>query len=157
MNRSGHIGTLLLVLGALVLVGVALFNMVNFSGDVSKIREELHLLSNEFIAVHEYNLLNIEMLVSKSIVSSKNSMDFEDAFNVSLKSLAGLERVAGLNTNVYAKLALGNYSLNFDGVNYTLVINDIFEQTNVKNNEGRYIYNLHVVFSKASVISMGVF
>ena len=66
------------------------------------------------------------------------------------------ERMNGLDANLYAKLALGQYSLNFDGVNYALVVDGIFEQVIVEKNEAKYNYNLKILFNKTAVISIEV-
>ena len=158
MNRRGHLGTLLLVFGAFILVGYALHAMLSFGGDISKIKAELRALSGKSVAVHKDVLINIEKMVFKAIASS-TSVDFEKTFNECIKKLAEEKRASGLNMNVYAKLALGNYSLTFDSVTakYTLVVNNVFEQTAVENNNVRYLYNLEILFDKSHVISVKSF
>lgn len=162
MNRRGHIGTLLLVIGALILVVSALYVMTRFGDDVSRVRSEMRSLSGKSSAVHENVLIDVEKIVNDAFVLSKDKLanfgdsEFEKLFNKSLKNLAGQERVSGLNMNVYARIALGNYSLNFDSVSgkYDLVVYDVFEQTNVENNNMRYVYNLEILFDKDHVISV---
>lgn len=155
MNRRGHIGTMLLVIGALILVVSALYVMTRFGDDVSKVRSEMRSLSGKSSVGHKDVLVSVEKMVLMAVDSS-TSVEFEKIFNESIKKFAEEKRASGVNANVYAKIALGEYSLNFDGTNYVLIVNNVFENTGVGNNEVHYIYNLRVLFDKSSVISVDV-
>ena len=165
MNRKGHIGTALVPLLALILVINALFVMDSFNGDISKVRAEIRATMNKVSVEHKFVKSTLNETIIKSIDLSKDKLanfgdsDFEKTFNESIKMLAEEKRASGLNTNVYAKIALGEYSLSFDSISgkYTLIVNDIFEQTNVANNEARYNYNLKVLFDMEKVISVESF
>src|SRR3989344_1389917 len=156
MNRRGHIGTMLMVFGALILVINALLVMQSFKFDISKTRADFRLTADKLEGIHEYIIKNVKNLTEEAIFISKDSADFENSFNNSLKVLAEKERMNGLDANLYAKLALGQYSLNFDGVNYALVVDGIFEQVIVEKNEAKYNHNLKILFNKTAVISIEV-
>ena len=154
MNRRGHIGTLLMVLGALILVINSLLVMQSFKFDISKTREDFRLTMDKSEGIHEYLIKNVKTITQESIKLSKDSIDFERTFNDSLRGMAEKERTGGLDANIYAKLALGEYSLNFDGINYALTVNGLFEEINLEKNEVKYPYNLKIFFNKNSVISI---
>ena len=158
MNRRGHIGTLLLVFGALILVGYALFVMLGFGDDFDKKKAELNALSEDSNA--EYKLLEVKIgeLIDNAITLSKDKGNFESSFRDSLKTLAEKERFSGQNSNVYAKLtSKEEYQLYFNGENYVLFASELFNQINVGNNEVRYNYNLIVVFNENSIVSFSIF
>lgn len=151
MNKKGHIGTLLLVFGALVLVVFALYSMISFNSDLSKKKAELRASSDFAEASHKFVLKGFEDILGKSISDSKSSSEFEKSFNTSLKKYASEKRESGLNTNIYAKMVLGDYSLILKDGKYELMIFDVFENYNMNNNEVRYSYSLKVIFDKNKV------
>ena len=72
MNRRGHLGTVLMVLGALILVGYALMVMFNFEGNTHEKNNELNIFSEMIETNHELAMMNINELVMDSIRLSKN-------------------------------------------------------------------------------------
>lgn len=157
MNKRGHVGTIMLVIGALFLVIVSLFMMVSSNTDLSLIRSELRASSDFAEANHKYLLSSINKIVVDSINESNNSSDFEKSFNESLKKYASDQRASGLNNNLYAKLSLGQYSLLSEAGNYELVVSDISEKYNLNNNEISYSYSLKIIFGRDKVISVQEF
>ena len=154
MNRKGHTGTVLLVIGAFFLVVFALYVMLSNNTDLTLIKAELRKPSDFAKASHEYLLNSTEDIIVKSITESKSSADFEKSFNESLRRYASERRESGLNNNLYAKLSLGQYSLLLKDGKYDLVVSGISENYNVNNNEINYAYSLKVVFDKDKVLSM---
>lgn len=153
MNRRGNIGTLMLVFGALILVIYALYVMISFNGSIGKNRNELRDISDKAEISHEAILDNVNKIVLSSIQASTNSVNFEKSFKESLNVVALPYRNSGLNNNVYAKLAVGDYSLHFDGSKYVLNASGMFEIYKSGQNEIRYDYSLDVLFDKTRVIS----
>ncbi len=158
MNRKGHIGTLLLVVGALILVTTALYSFYSFGGKVKLKDSEFKGLSLE---AKQNNFLikeGVNKIVLGSIVLSKNSVEFELAFNNSLRTLAQNERISDKYTdnNVFAKLANLDYSLINNGFQYTLEVNGLFYK--VKSSDSLNIINrdfgLKIVFTKEKVVSV---
>lgn len=157
MNRRGHLGTVLLVFGALILVGYALFTMLSFEGNTREKNNELNIFSEMIKINHELAMMNINESVMDSIRLSKNSDNFKDSFDKNLKKSASSKRDSTQNTNLYAKIDLGEYSLYFDGTNYVLTIENIFEDTTIKFNEAKYNYSLIILFNKEGIISVKTF
>lgn len=160
MNRKGHLGTLLLVFGALILVGYALFVMIGFNGNINEKENELKELSDKSSFTHEQILLeSVKEMVLESVEVSKdnNADEFEKSFNDFFMELALQERASGLNTNIYAKISMGDYSLDFDGSKYELIIYDVFENYASGLNEARFLYSLRVLFDRERVISIETF
>ncbi len=161
MNRRGHLGTLLLVFGALILVSVSLFVMYDFGSEVDKHKSELRAVTSKSDALHKFLLKDFENMVFESITLSKgkNELEFEKNFNESFKSIAFRERekkVRNINTNLYAQISLGNYSLKFVELSgkYELVVGDVFEKTDFENHEIKYLYSVKVIFDKEKIYSV---
>ncbi len=154
MNRRAHVGTVLLVIGAFLLVITSLFMMVSSNTDLSLIKSELRSSSDFAEANHEFLLESTESIIVKSIMESKDSLEFEKSFNESLKKYATEKRGTGLNNNLYAKLSLGDYSIVLKDGRYEILILEISENYNLNNNEIKYSYSLNVVFDKVEFISM---
>lgn len=156
MNRKGHIGTFLISVLYLILAINLLFVMAIFNEDISLISGEIEVLNQKSEASHELVLFNLNSSISDSISSSRSATNFEKAFNESLKALAEQKRASGLNTNLYGKIATGNYTLTFSGLRYELVVSDVFEDYKEGNNEVRYSYSMLAVFDKEKVISLDI-
>lgn len=154
MNRQGHVGTVLLVIGAFLLVIASLFMMVSSNTDLSLIKAELRQSSDFAQASHKHLLDSIKEIIVSSIDGSKSSLEFEKSFNESLKRYSTEKRASGLNTNLYAKLSLGDYSLTLKDGKYEIIVSGIFENYNLNNNEITYSYSLRIDFDKAGFISM---
>lgn len=158
MNRKGHIGTLLLVLGALVLVTAGLFAFSSFGNKIKLKDAEFRGLSLESKQMDSLVKNGVREIVSKSILSSKDSSDFELSFNNSLKRLSEIERIGSTysDNNVFAKIAKLNYILKNEGSNYTLEIKDLFYA--VKSEDGLNVitrnFALRVIFDKERVVSV---
>jgi len=156
MNKKGHIGTLLLVFGALVLVVFALYSMISFNSDLSKKKAELRASSDFAEASHKFVLKGFEDILGKSISDSKSSSEFEKSFNTYLKKYASEKRESGLSNNLYAKLSLGDYSLTLKDGKYELIVSEVSENYNLDNNEVTYAYSLKAIFDKTKVNSVKV-
>lgn len=154
MNKKGHVGTIMLVIGAFLLVVSSLYFMLSSNTDLSLIKAQLRS-SSDFVDVsHSYLIKDIKNIIDNSINESNSSINFEMSFNESLKKFASEKRTSGLNNNLYAKIALGNYSLQLIDGKYNLIVPDVFENYNFDNNEITYSYSLKVVFDKEKVISI---
>ena len=153
MNRKGNIGTALMPLLALILFVNALFVMNGFNEDFSKKKSELRILSDKSSTEHELIELKFKEAVLNSISASNGSLDFESSFKSNLSSFAEVERVSGLNTNLYGKLANGEYSLISIDDRYELLIFDVFENYGYANNELKYAYSVKIIFDEMKVIS----
>ncbi|MBM3232218.1 hypothetical protein FJZ21_02475 [Candidatus Pacearchaeota archaeon] len=163
MNKKGHIGTLLLVFGALVLVVFALYSMISFNSDLSKKKAELRAISDKSESTHKFTLKFVSVMINDSLNESLSkgtvfgNNDFEVKFNESFRKLADAKRGGEINTNIYAKIALGDYSLVLNDGKYQLMIFDVFENYNSNNNEVRYSYSLKVIFDENRVYSLEEF
>lgn len=153
MNRKGHIGTALLPVLALILVINSFVVMSSFNSDVVKIKSEFGSLSGRANAEHNLIIENIEVGLNQSIELANITL-FEQDLNKFVKEFANTKRDSSLNTNLYAKIALGNYSLLKNRDSYELTVLDVFENYNLNNNEVAYSYSLKVVFDKDKVISI---
>lgn len=154
MNRRGHTGTIMLVIGAFFLVVFALYMMLSNNTDLSLIKSELRFASDYSTASHSLLIKEFKDIIFKSISEAKSSVDFEKSFNESLKKYAAEKRVSGLSNNLYAKIVLGEYSLVLKDVRYEIVVSGISENYNMNNNEVSYSYSLKIVFDKNQVISI---
>lgn len=160
MNKRGHIGTALLPFIAFILIINAFYVMYTFNGKLDSYASELNSVVDLSLAEHESVKKNIVYSVSEAISSisseDKSDLKFEDAFKKALSEKIETYRSSGQNTNIYAKLSLGNYGLSFNDGIYTLTASDIFEDSKYSNNEIRYSYSLKVVFDKNKVVSVSV-
>ena len=155
MNRKGHIGTFLMPIIALVLVVNALFVMITFNEDISKARAEIRASTSKMIAEHQLVRFNLNKSISDSILGADKN-DFEKTFNESLKDASLKYRTSETNTNLYAKLSLGDYSLTLKDGKYELIVSEVSENYNLDNNEVTYAYSLKAIFDKTKVNSVKV-
>ncbi|MGV8142424.1 MAG: hypothetical protein ACP5NS_02195 [Candidatus Pacearchaeota archaeon] len=158
MYRKGHVGTLLLVLGALILSVAGLFSFYSFGEDVRLKNVEFRELSLESKKMDSLIENGVQRIILSSLSLSKNSLAFEAKFNDSLKELAQAERVDSKygNNNVFAKLANLDYILSYDGKEYTLNAKNLFYTVKSSNglNSITRKFDLKVVFDKEKIISV---
>ncbi|MEK6909045.1 MAG: hypothetical protein AABX23_03275 [Nanoarchaeota archaeon] len=146
MNRGGNIAVILTPFLAFILIILALFNMITFNGDIYDQKANLQILTSKSEASHRLFEESLKEIVLLSITDSKDSTDFLTSFNESLKRLGLEKRLSGLNTNLYAKISLGDYSIEQTALGYKLVVSDVFEDYVVSNNEMRYSYSKVILF-----------
>lgn len=156
MNRRGNIGVLLTPFIAFILIVMALFNMITFNGNLSDERANLNILALKSDKNHNLIERNLKEITLISIQNSRNSADFVLAFNESLKRLASEKRTSETTNNLYAKIALGEYTIKETALGYELIVPDIFEDYSVSNNELRYYYSIAVLFDKDRLISINI-
>ena len=154
LNRRGHIGTLLMVIGALVLVIAALFSFVGFKDEVVKTKQELRQLSFEINYDFSITKATLESIILKSIETAKTGADFKGKFEESLKTNANLERNSDVNNNLFGKLANGDFVINTEGNGYILKVQDLQIKNELGKNEVIYHFDLAVKFDKNKVISI---
>lgn len=158
MNNKGHLGTVLLVFGALILVITALMSFSNFGDGANYRRDILRGLSFNTENMKKIIFNEIELIADRAIVSAKLSSDFENNFKISFAKLAEEDRGNGRypSNNVFAKIANSNYSISNGGKNYTLLMNDLFYITESadKLNKITNSFSLKIVFDKEKVISI---
>ncbi len=176
MNRRGHIGTILMVFGTLLLVGVALYSFYGFKDDVASLHAELNGLSAEMWDVRNIASRYIETLILESLRQSKDSENFKETFKTKLRELTIVEAgkdyfqktddksIKIVKDNVFAKIVDGKFTVeNFgDEENYLLSLTDLFFSVNTGKN-GRsvssidYRFNIVSKFNKEKIdyLSMG--
>ncbi len=167
MNRRGHIGTVLMVFGALLLVGVALYSFYGFKENIKSIDAEFRGLSLEMWDFRNMILNYMNVLISESIKQS-NPNNFEETFKDKLKELT--ISGGGKNTdnsyefvknNVFAKIVDGEFTVEkFDDVgNYLLSIRNLSFSINTKDEEKginsiNYNFNITSKFNNKWVESL---
>lgn len=151
MDRKGHIGTMLLPFIALILVVNALVVMHVFNGNIDEEKAQIRIVSDKAFVGHELVFNSLNESVSESI-SNSNKEDFELSFRNLLKDSVEKLRNSGVNTNIYAKLAVQDYSLDLSNGVYELMVKDVFENYDNFNNEVSYKYSIRVLFDMDKII-----
>ncbi len=152
LNRSGHIGTIVLVFGALFLVGSALYSFYGFSENADSNRLQLRQIVSQTVSGEIAVKLLVKDMVNTAITSSKDAVDFRISFENKLKEFAQAQRGQPGFGNVFSNIADGKYNLEFTGTNYVLNINDLFYEVSVAKNEAANKFSLKVVFNRDGVV-----
>lgn len=154
LNRSGHIGTIALVFGALFLVGSALFSFYGFSENANSNRVQLRQTVSQTVSGEIAVKLIVKDVVNNAILSSKDAVDFKAVFENKLKELAQAQRGQPSFGNVFSNIADGKYTLEFVGANYVLTVSDLFYEISVAKNGAVNKFSLRIVFNKNGVVSI---
>ena len=158
MNKKGHLGTILLVFGALILVITALMSFSNFGNESNYRRDRLRGLSFNNENMEKSIFKEIDLIVKQSIDFAKFSSDFENDFKISFAKLAEQERGSDkfASNNVFVKIANSDYASSNNGKNYTILMKDLFYITESadKLNKITNSFSLKIVFDKEKVISI---
>ncbi len=154
LNRRAHIGTLLMVLGTLVLVVTGLVSFHKFNLNSDSLQKNFREITSDSLTNHRIYLLGIKEIFSEAISKNKDSFDFENDFKNSIIVLAKEKRVSGQDTNIYAELALGHFTLTSQNGKYNLLASSVSDKNSVEYNSIKYAYSLEVVFTKDKVLSV---
>ena len=154
LNRSGHIGTIALVFGALFLVGSALYSFYGFGENANSNRVHIRQISSQAVSGEIAVKLLVKDMVNIAIASSKDAVDFRIAFENKLKELAQAQRGQATFGNVFFSIADGKYSLELVGTDYVLTVNDLFYEVSVAKNEAANKFSLKIIFNKSGVVSI---
>jgi len=156
LNKRGHIGTTLMVLGALVLVIAALYSFAIFSDKTGEEKEKLKDFISEFSFEQKYVSIVFEDMVKEAIDEVKPEEDFMISFNSSLKKIAERRRNPERKTNLFAKIINEPLNLTLLEDNYVLVLDAVF----VKFEEDKSVierkFNFEIIFNETGIISQSL-
>ena len=108
LSRKGHIGTYLLLFGALALVVYSLLYMVNFKNNFTNEEKQLNILLEDYIYRNDYVKEAFNVIVLESIVQSETSEDFIINFKKIAERRDDQEGTFG---NFFAKIRNDEFSL----------------------------------------------
>ncbi len=154
MNRRGHIPSVLMVFGALILVVFALYSFYNFSEGVNERRNQLRNLDHASDNQHLLVVRTIYGSVKTSVDFAKDSPDFKIAFKSKLKEVVQEYRSSGDYGNIFSKITMEDYSLELVAEKYVLTIKDIFYKISTEKNEAVRKGDLKIVFDKQEFVSV---
>lgn len=148
LNTKGHIGTWLLLVGALVLVMSAWFTFLSFSNDfnddASAIREA------SWRAKEDARYIEIILPeITKRAIEKADKNNFIQSFNNSLmKEAEKIGVISGISGNFFAKIKNGEYEIREGQGRYQILLNDIYVGSRIENNEINRTFRLEVNFTK---------
>lgn len=155
MNNKGHVGTVMLVFGALILVGVSLVTFLEFKTDVRLLDADFRGLTLETRDTRALIFNRVSFIISESIKLSKDSLDFENEFRRNLIELSQKERdsLKDVQNNVFAEIANGKFTLEKNGEDYVLSVKDLFFSLKTTNSvsSAEYKFDINSKFNKDSV------
>lgn len=163
MNRKGHIGTILMVFGALLLVGVALYSFYGFKNDITSLDADFRGISIESRDMRNIIFNYMKTIVQESIVQSKESNVFEETFKNKLKEISksAMEKESFTKSDenirkMFDKISRGDFTLeHFEG-SYVLSVKDLSYSINTENSVNSINYNFDIVskFNKEKIESL---
>jgi hypothetical protein len=151
LNRKGHLGTMLMVFGALVLVGAATYGFSTFSNKSDKIENEIKLIISEYNFYESYVRKSFNLMVKLSIdEAKKENKEFKLAFCEKIKEKAREKRDEWKErTNLFGKVEEENCELvDIGSGKYKYLVEDVFVWRKVGENEIRNVFDLSSEFDK---------
>ncbi len=148
MNRRGHIGTILMVFGALLLVGVTLYSFYGFKDDIKSLDAEFRGMSIEMEDTRDKIGNYMTTLIFESIKQASLNK-FEEDFKNKLKELTKIEvgqedfkksfknLFENIRDNVFVKIIDGEFKVEKfgDTESYILSIKNLSFSVNPKDRE----------------------
>jgi hypothetical protein len=129
MNKRGHVGTLLLFFGALVLVGVALFSFVSFNNDVKSISGDIDIVVNQINFAYRFNEIVFDEMADEAFGMSEGELEFEKVFRENFEGIARERKLNdGVTDIVFDRIESGKYEVDSEKV----VILDIGVRASIK-------------------------
>jgi len=156
LNRKGHIGTTLMVMGALVLAISTLYSFAIFSDGTTEEREKLDDFFSSFSFEQKYVPIVFEDMVKEAIEEVNHDGEFSESFEIYLKKIAERRRDEERKTNLFAKIINEPLDLIKKETTYVLVLEDVF----VKFEEDKSVierrFNFEIEFSEFEIISQSL-
>tara|TARA_Y100000310_G_scaffold83835_1_gene80473 strand:- start:521 stop:991 length:471 start_codon:yes stop_codon:yes gene_type:complete len=151
LNKKGHIGTMMMFFGALILVGVALFSFATFSDGTENEKTNLNNLVSEFEFKQKYIVIVFEDMVEEAITEAKGKTNFEEEFEISLKQIAERRRNPEIS-NLFGKII--NEPLEINGLdgNYFLIVEGVFAEFEKGESNIRREINFEIEFNENGII-----
>jgi len=151
LNKRGHIGTMMMFFGALILVGVALFSFVTFSDGTENEKINLNNLVSEFEFKQKYVVIVFEDMVEEAITEAKGKTNFEEEFEISLKQIAERRRAPEIS-NLFGKIINEPLELNEINGNYFLIVEGVFAEFEKEESNIRRKINFEIEFNENGII-----
>lgn len=149
MNNKGQIPTLMMFLGALVLVITALTAMATFTNDLEFKSDEVSTLMHDIDFNKKYTIAQATLLGNRA----SNKCPY-----CSAELLKGSYQAAALETetlfkyrgagNFYGKIRSGDFKIVEKDNFYEMTVNDLFAESNSGDNQIRRFYNLELTIPK---------
>ena len=155
LNRKGHVGTILMVLGAIVLVVTTLFSFSIFSEITGGEKIKLNYFISEFSFEQKYSSIVLKDMVREAILEAKEKENFEKEFENELKKIAERRRSPEIS-NLFGKIINEPFELTKLNNNYIWTMDEVF--INVEQDKS-YIerkFNFKIEFNKSQTISQGL-
>lgn len=143
MNNRGDVPTTLVFTGALVLVITALWSFASYDGRISRPLESSDILFNSEKAIESYIYSNVELFMKESLEDSEIvGGSLEEKF----KSSAGKHDLRIENTNIFALIRNGKFSITSNSEGFILKIDNVLIK--LENDSGKVvrIFNLEMKF-----------
>tara|TARA_Y100000310_G_scaffold220179_1_gene221645 strand:- start:369 stop:842 length:474 start_codon:yes stop_codon:yes gene_type:complete len=151
LNKKGHIGTTLMVLGALVLVIATLYSFAIFGDKTGEERAKLNKFISDFSFEQKYVSIVFEDMIEEAIIEAREKENFEKEFRISLKQIAERRRDEKRKTNLFAKIINEPLDLTEREGDYVLVLDGVF----VKFEEDKSVierkFDFKIEFSKSKI------
>ena len=156
LNRRGHIGTTLMVLGALVLVIATLYSFAIFSDKTGEEKEKLNEFISSFSFEQKYVPIVFEDMVEEAIEEAKFEEEFSESFKKYLKKIAERRRDEKRKTNLFAKIVKEPINLTERGNNYVLILDEVFVKLEEDKSVVKRKFNFEILFNRAGIISQSL-
>ena len=152
MNKRGHIPTIMLFFGALILVIVTLFSFTNVKNELGGESEDFNILVQEIDFKKKYISAVFEKIVEEA-VESTDKLKFEESFSVTFEKISDRrDPKDGSFGNFFGRIRNEKYTINKENGIYTLTIEDVFVSSNVEKNEMKRTFPLSIRFNKEGLI-----
>ncbi len=153
LNKKGHVGTILMVLGAIVLVVTTLFSFSIFSDNAANEKTKLNYFISEFSFEQKYISVVLKDMVEEAIYETNAEDNFTNEFENSLKEIALRRRDSDRKTNLFGKLINEPLNLTSRESDYILSVNNIFVKLEKDKNFIERDLNITLVFNESEVLS----
>ena len=156
LNKRGHIGTALMVLGALVLVIATLYSFAIFSDKTGGEKERLNSFISEFSFEEKYVSAVLMDMVEEAIDEAKTKANFEEEFEKSLIEIAKRRRDEERKNNLFARLILEPPNFYESNGAYFLKVEDVFVKFDEDKNSIERKFHFEIEFDKDRIISQSL-
>lgn len=143
MDRKGDVPTILVFVGALILVITALWSFATYDGRQVRPLENIDLVSNSLNSLQNYFYANIELFMQESL---KDVADNGGSLEQKFKNSADKHDLRIGNTNLFALIRTGKFYITNDAGGFDLRIDNVFIKLENDVAKGVRTFNIDMKF-----------
>jgi len=150
MNKRGDIPLFLVFIGTILLVILALATFATYNGRLERPLDNINSLGNSVEILQDY-LVSLSKIGMQEALNSSSQKDPSSSF----KDYISKNEIRGINTNYYALVRNGKFSIGANEGNYELKIDNVYVKSEIDSGSLLRTFNITLKFEEKGKVITG--